>query len=119
MKFPPNVLKPVKDYLENQKKKLEKRKKNLAKEDPFSDVSRLNDNAAIDTEAAEEAGHERISALQKEINKSLVRVRKTLTRIKLGKYGLCLRCKKMIDTDRLSIDPTADYCIDCQKKEKK
>lgn len=118
MKFPIYLLKPIQNYLEKQKKKLEKRKKDLEKEDPFNDVSRLNDNAANDTEAAEEAGHERISALKKEIDKTLIRIRKTLTRIKLGKYGLCTSCGKMIDTDRLAINPTAELCISCQKKQK-
>jgi len=116
MKFPAYILKPIKDYLEKQRKKLEKRKKDLEKEDPFNDVGRLNDNAANDTEAAEEIGHERVAALKKEIDKTLIRVRKALTRIKLGKYGLCAQCGRMIDTDRLAIDPTADLCIECQKK---
>ncbi|MFC1711260.1 TraR/DksA C4-type zinc finger protein [Patescibacteria group bacterium] len=118
MKFPTKVLKPIQDYLENQRKKLEKRKKDLEKEDPFTDVSRVNDNAAIDAEAAEEVGHERISALKNEINKSLIRIRKSLTRIKVGKYGLCTKCKKMINTDRLAIDPTVEHCMSCNSKEK-
>ena len=119
MKFPFRVLKPIQDYLLNQKQKLEKRKKDLEAEDPFIDSTRLNDNAAVDTDAAEEVGHERISALKKEINRNLVRIRKTLTRIKLGKYGICIKCGKMIDTDRLAINPTAEHCMECKKKEKK
>ena len=117
--FPINVLKPIQDFLENKEKSLKKRKKDLEKEDPFTDTTRLMDNAAIDTEAAEEAGHERISALKQEIDKTLIRIKKTLTRIKLGHYGLCPGCKKMIDTDRLAMDPTAEYCIKCEKKRKK
>ena len=74
------------------------------------------DNAASDTDAAEDIGHERISVLKKEVDKNLIRVKKSLTRIKLGKYGLCLKCGKMINTDRLAIDPTADHCVKCQKK---
>lgn len=118
MKFPLKVLKPLRDYLENKKKRLEERKKELEKEDPFSDTNRLIDNAASDTEAAEEIGHERVSALKKEIDRALVRIRKTLTRIKLGKYGICQGCKKLIDTDRLAANPTAEYCMECEKKRK-
>lgn len=116
MKFPSQVLKPIKDYLEKQRKKLEKRKEDLTKEDPFNDVSRLSDNAAIDTEAAEGEGHERVSALKTEVDKTLIRIRKALTRIKIGKYGLCVECGKMIDTDRLAIDPTIAHCLKCKKK---
>jgi len=43
-------------------------------------------------------------------------VRKTLTRIKLGRYGICEECHKMIDTDRLAIDLTAEYCVKCAVK---
>jgi len=119
VKFPAKVLQPLKDYLTKREEELKKRKRNLSKEDPFLDTDRLNDNAASDTDAAEGAGHERISALKKEITKNLIRVRKTLTRIKVGKYGICTACKKMIDTDRLAIDPTVELCMRCQRKKSK
>jgi len=119
MKFPLRVLKPVQFYLKKQEEKLKNRKKALEKEDPFNNTDRLMDNAASDTDAAEGVGHERVSALKREIDKSLIRVRKALTRIKLGKYGLCSQCGKMIDTDRLAVNPTADFCVDCAKKSKR
>lgn len=110
------MLNPLKDYLKKEEKKLKKQKSELVKEDPFNDQDRVNDNAAIDAEAAEEFGHDRVSALKLEIDKTLIRIRKTLTRIKLGRFGICESCQKMIDTDRLAIDPTATQCIDCAKK---
>jgi RNA polymerase-binding transcription factor len=118
VKFPLKVLKPVKLYLKEYQDKLLKRKKELEKEDPFNDVDRVNDNAAIDTEAKEEIGHDRISALKLEIDKTLVRVKKALTKIKVGKYGICDHCGQMIDTDRLAVDPTTVTCIKCVKKNK-
>ena len=118
IKFPLPVLKPVSNYLKSEEKKLKQRKKELEKEDPFANEDRVNDNAAVDTEAAEESGHERVSALKMEVDRMLVRIRKTLTRIKLGKFGLCEKCGKMIDTDRLAIDPTATECIACANKKK-
>jgi len=117
--FPFSVLKPVQKHLEDKEKKLKKRKKTLSKEDPFIDTDRLNDNAALDTEAAEEEGHERVSVLKREIDKTLIRVRKALTRIKVGKYGVCESCGKMIDTDRLAIDPTVELCMVCVNKKTK
>lgn len=116
IKFPTKVLQPLKDFLKKREKDLKKRKRELAKQDPYMNTDRLIDNAASDTDAAEESGHERISALKKEIGKNLIRVRKTLTRIKLGKYGICVSCKKMINTDRLAVDPTAELCMECQRK---
>ena len=116
IKFPLQVLNPLKNYLQKEERKLKKRKTELEKEYPFIDQDRVNDNAAVDAEAAEEFGHDRVSALKLEIDKTLIRIRKTLTRIKLGRFGICEECKQMIDTDRLAIDPTATLCIDCAKK---
>ena len=64
IKFPLKVLLPLKNRLKNEEVKLKRRKKDLEAEDPFTDTDRVNDNAAIDTEAAEESGHERIAALK-------------------------------------------------------
>lgn len=118
-KFPKNVLTNIKSYLEDKQKQTEKRLEELKKEDPFSDPTRLSDNAASDTEAKEEFGHDTISALQLEMNKGLVRIRKALTKIKIGKYGICEKCGKMIDTDRLAVVPTAELCVDCENKTEK
>jgi len=63
--------------------------------------------------------HDRAYAMKLQVSRSLVAVRKALTRIKLGKYGICVSCGKMIDTDRLAITPTADMCMECAKKAEK
>lgn len=119
IKFPRNLLRPLEDFLKQKEKKLLNQKKELEKEDPYANVDRVNDNAAIDAEAAEESGHERVSALKGEIDKALIEIRKTMTRIRIGKYGICENCGKMIDTDRLAIKPTATLCINCEMKKSK
>lgn len=119
IKFPLNVLRPIQDYLKKEEKKLNKRKKELEKEDPYKNTDRLMDNAAVDTDAAEGTGHERISVLKREIDLNLIRIKKALTRIKLGKYGLCVKCGKMINTERLAINPSSTLCIECAEKEEK
>ena len=52
VRFPSWVLKPIKDYLLNEEKKLKRQKKSLTKEDPVSDTDRVENNAAVDTEVA-------------------------------------------------------------------
>lgn len=118
IKFPANILRPLQNYLRKEEKKLEKQKTEISQEDPFKQVDRVNDNASDDSDAAEQAGHERISAFVQEINKALISVRKALTRIKVGRYGICDGCGKMIDTDRLAANPTAEYCLSCASKKK-
>jgi len=95
---------------------LELRKKSLAEADPFADPSRVIDNAAPDTDAEEQFGHQRVSAIKMRIDRQLIQVRKALARIKIGKYGICESCGKMIDTDRLMVMPEATLCAECAKK---
>lgn len=119
LRFPASVLNPVGYFLAAQLAKLKRRKKELANEDPFKDTSRILDNASPDTEAAEQFGHARTSALQTEINRKIIQTRKALSRIKIGKYGICEECGKLIDTDRLMIYPEATLCVSCEKKREK
>ncbi len=118
IKFPSAILKPLVAYLKGEQKKLKETKKNLKKVDPFEVGNRDADNS-VDSDVAENVEHDRAYAMRLQVTKSLIAVRKTLTRIKLGKYGICASCGKMIDTDRLAVSPTAEYCMECaQKKEK-
>lgn len=118
IKFPANILRPLQNYLRKEEKKLEKQKTEISQEDPFKQTDRVNNNAAVDEDAAEQTGHERISVFVQEINKALISVRKALARIRVGRYGVCEGCGKMIDTDRLAVNPTAEYCLSCASKRK-
>lgn len=118
MQYPRNVLQSVWDYLKKLEGDLLKRKSSLAKEDPFADTSRLNDNASDDTEAAEQFGHAQAATLSEETSDALKRVQRAMKRVDDGTYGKCSNCGNMIDTDRLGIDPTAELCMNCAKKKK-
>jgi len=113
--FPRSVLQPLISYLKGEEKRLKKTKTALKKADPFIVGGRDEDNS-VDADVAENVEHDRAFAMRYQVSRSLVEIRKTLTRIKLGKYGLCAGCGKMIDTDRLAVKPTAEYCMDCERK---
>jgi len=117
--YPATLLAPIGKFLTDQIKRLEKHDKNLEEEDPFSDSSRIINNASPDTEAAEQFGHARSEALQKEIHRKLVQTRKALTKVKLGTYGTCESCGQMIDTDRLVVYPEAILCVACERKKER
>jgi RNA polymerase-binding transcription factor DksA len=119
VEYPGEVLKPVKKHLAEKLSDLEKRRSQVSSEDPFRDVSRTVDNASMDTDAAEQAGHMRVSALKQTYERSIIQVRKALARMKIGKYGVCERCGKMIDTDRLVIMPETTLCVECEKNREK
>jgi len=116
--FPAQILKPLVSYLKGEQKKLKETKKELKEVDPFVTGNRDSDNS-VDSDVAENVEHDRAYAMRRQVAKSLIAIRKTLTRIKVGKYGICSRCGKMIDTDRLAVTPTAEYCMECAKKEEK
>lgn len=118
IEFPADVLRPVKHFLHHEEKRLEKRKDDLSKQDPFVDTDRLNDNAAIDADVKEQLGHATTEALKKEIERKLIQVRKALASIRIGKYGICEKCGKMIDTERLMVMPETTVCTNCEKKKK-
>lgn len=117
--YPTQVLRPVTLFLKAQLDTLKKRKKEISREDPFKDVSRLENNASPDSDAEEQFGHARITAIKEQIDRNIIQVRKALTRINIGKYGICEDCGKMIDTDRLMIYPETTLCADDAKKREK
>jgi len=117
--YPKEVLKPVEEHLTAELHKLSKRKADIEVEDPFSDRSRVDDNAAVDTDAAEQVGHMQVNAVKLALDRSMIQIRKAMSRIKIGKYGLCERCGKFIDTDRLMIMPESTLCVACEKAKEK
>ncbi len=119
IRFPANLLIPIGHFLQGKLKLLEKRKNEIEKQDPFKDVARLEENASPDSDAAEQFGHARTSAVRGHLDKTIIQTRKALTMIKIGKYGICEDCGNMIDTDRLVAYPEATLCAGCQAKREK
>lgn len=119
LQYPAELLSPIGKFLVSQVKNLEHRDKELTQEDPFSDTERIINNASPDSDAAEQFGHARSEAIKQEIHRKLIQTRKALSRIKIGKYGICESCNQMIDTDRLVIYPEATLCVSCERKKEK
>lgn len=119
VRFPTNLIAPVGKFLRGRLKRLEKRKKVIEKEDPFRDTSRVMDNASPDTDAAEQFGHARVSAIREQLDKKIIQTKKAMARVKIGKYGICEDCGEMIDTDRLMVYPEATFCVKCEARREK
>ena len=116
--FPSDVLESLRLHLEEEKKHTNDRIAELSAQDPFSDPDRVNDNAASDSEASEESSHDRFAAMVEELKNHLSDIDAALERIGDGSYGFCTNCHTMIDTDRLSILPTATLCLACEQTKK-
>lgn len=117
--FPASLVEPIKQFLHVEESKLSQRKETLEEQDPFKDTKRILDNASSDADASEQFGHANVEGLKREVDRKLIQIRKALSQIKIGRYGVCEKCGKMIDTDRLMIFPEATVCITCEKKKGK
>ncbi len=115
-RLPADVLRPVNNFLQGELKKLLSKKQQIEKNDPFANPDRINDNAAEDTDAAEQFGHAQSEAIKDHLNLRIIQVRKALARVKIGKYGICENCNEFIDTKRLMTFPETTLCVKCGKK---
>jgi RNA polymerase-binding transcription factor len=115
LNLPSRLLLPIKLFLEKELIILKKRKKQLKEEDPFSDESRTNENS-LEEDLDEQIGHFDSEIKIKFLSKQIAQLRVALTRLKIGKYGVCQKCGDIIDTDRLAIKPEATVCIKCRKE---
>jgi RNA polymerase-binding transcription factor DksA len=43
-------------------------------------------------------------------------IEKAFDRVKQGRYGLCLKCHKPIEVERLELWLDAEFCFDCQER---
>lgn len=114
-KNPNKLLGSVKNFLEFELLRSKRSKKEMEKSDPFADEQRVNENS-FEEDLDEQIGHFDSEVKVRFLAKRIVQLRKALTRLRLGKYGICEVCGKMIDTERLSINPEATTCVKCQKE---
>lgn len=115
LSLPKKLLDPIRIFLEKELVKMKRTEKKLRKSDPFKDSTRANENS-MEEDLDEQIGHFDTQVKANFIKKQIIQLRKALTMIKMGKYGVCESCGKMIDTDRLAVKPDATICIKCEKE---
>lgn len=115
IKFPKNLVSPIKELLKNELIALKKRRKQIKNADPFRSEARTLENS-IEEDLDEQLGHFDSEVKANFLTKRIIELRKALTRIKIGKYGICESCGKMIDTNRLAVKPETTVCIKCEKE---
>jgi len=114
------------------KTKLEEERKILVEE--LSGLGKLVDKDTDDWEAAPESedyskevedeasadergeDYEERSSKLVVLKGRLLDIDKALERIKNGTYGICIKCNKPIEKDRLEANPAAETCKACMNK---
>ena len=69
--------------------------------------------------ASDDINRKMIETIGSQELKRLQLIDSALTRIKQGKYGLCVKCGKRIPQDRLKAIPYALMCIECKSEEER
>ncbi len=88
----------------------------LRKVDPFLDPDHVMDNAAVDTDVREQAGHDTIEAEIKDLSRKIRDIDLALDKMAKNRYGYCEKCGMQIPIPRLELIPEARFCIECERK---
>jgi len=113
------IIDQAKQALENKKIEIEKELEGFADKDPkmkgdydtkFPD---FNAEQNIEDSAMEVTAYENTLPVEHALELKLQDINQALGKIENGTYGLCQKCQKEIDPERLSALPEAKTCAEC------
>jgi RNA polymerase-binding protein DksA len=91
----------------------------IASSEDFKEIVEGMDPKDLADIASDDIDRKMIEAIGSQELKRLKLIDSALTRIKQGKYGLCVKCGKRIPQDRLEAIPYALMCIECKSEEER
>jgi len=118
------TLQQLEEKLKEQKTILEKELKVFAKKDKklegdwdtrYPQMEKEAGGTSQESEADEVEEYESLISVEHNLEKRLQGVNNALERIKKGKYGVCVKCKKEISIARLKAFPAAETCKKCKE----
>jgi RNA polymerase-binding protein DksA len=112
------------DFIEKMEKSLAGLKSGIvenliAGNEDFKEIVEGMDPKDLADIASDDIDRKMIEAIGAQEMKRLKLIDSALTRIKQGKYGLCVKCGKRIPQNRLEAIPYALMCIDCKSAEER
>ena len=108
-----------KQFLEKMEKALLAQKKTIisgliSSNDDFKAVLKGEESGDLADAASDDIDRRLLEATGAASLKRLKVIDAAISRIKQGRYGLCIKCGKQIPNDRLEVLPYALMCIDCK-----
>ena len=91
----------------------------IAGNNDFREVIEAMDSKDLADAASDDIDRRMIEAIGSQELKRLKLIDSALTRIKQGKYGLCMKCGVRIPKERLEALPYALMCINCKSREER
>ena len=116
MNLSKDFLKKITSLQRREERQLRQEQLKLEKEDPYLQAGRAGDNAELMDDVEEDVGKTRTDLAKGFVQGSLTQVRKALSRLKRGRYGVCELCHQPIDKARLKAYPQATTCLKCSEK---
>ncbi len=110
----------IKSLLEAEKEKLEKELASFAVQDPNLkgnwDAKPINtEDTDMEEKAGEATEYDNRLSLEHSLELKLKDVNSALEKITAGNYGVCEKCGKQIEGERLAVAPEARLCINCNQ----
>jgi DnaK suppressor protein len=117
------LIKKFKERLEKEKEEIEKQLKEFAKEGKvpedweakFPHFDGESGSGALERAADEVEEYEKLRSTEQVLEVKLKNINLALEKIKKGNYGICEKCKKEIEIDRLEAIPEARFCKKCKR----
>ena len=91
----------------------------VASNEDFREIMEAMDPKDLADVASDDIDRKMIEAMGSQELRRLGMIDSAITRIRQGKYGLCMKCGKKIPHERLEAIPYALMCIECKTAEEK
>lgn len=119
------LLEELKEKLEKEKKAAEEALKKFAKKDEKlkgdwdTIFPKFNGgeagSAALEKAADEVEEYSTLLPIEYSLELKLKNIDLALEKMKNDQYGICEKCAKVIDEERLKVSPEARFCLKCKK----
>jgi DnaK suppressor protein len=117
------LIKKFKERLEKEKEEIEKQLKEFAKkgkipddwEAKFPKFDGESGSGALERAADEVEEYEKLRSTEQVLEVKLKNINSALEKIKKGNYGICEKCQREIEIDRLEAIPEARFCKKCKR----
>jgi DnaK suppressor protein len=117
------LIKKFKERLEKEKEEIEGQLKKFAEkgkipddwEAKFPHYNGESGSGALERAADEVEEYETLRSIEQSLEVKLRDINLALEKIKKGNYGICEKCQREIEIDRLEAIPEARFCKKCKR----
>lgn len=115
LSLPQKTLDKIRITLLRKQKQVDQQLQDIEKEDPML-LQTVAEASESGTDSWTADVHARAVAVKDDLITLSRRITQSLMHLRRGTYGMCERCGKAIEPERLEAMPTATLCISCSKK---